>query len=94
MTPDIGQFAVAVSWAATGIGVALWVWSWAVVREPIAKLRFMDCGMVLMFASILLRIAAQDKAMSPFDWVMAFLAPLFIAAGLYRLARTSAPPKY
>ncbi len=88
MTFDPVQTAVLASWAATGLGVALWVWSWLGVRDPIQKIRFLDCGIVLVFASTLLRIVTQERAMTPIDWGLMFLSPLFIAAALWRLART------
>ena len=74
----------------TGVGLA--VWSWFGARDAIRKLRFLDCGVVLLFSSILLRIVAQDKPMTIWDWAMVFMGPLFIAAALWRLARTSCPP--
>ena len=92
MTFDVQQFAVGASWVATAIGVGLWLWSWIREKDAIRKLRFLDCGVVLLFASVLLRIVAQDKAMSIWDWAMAFLGPVFIAAALWRLARTTCPP--
>ncbi|MBA4804180.1 MAG: hypothetical protein H2038_05965 [Brevundimonas sp.] len=92
MTLDVVQFVIAASWVATAIGVALWLWSWFGERDAIRKLRFLDCGVVLMFASILLRIVAQERSMSVWDWAMVFLGPLFIAAALWRLARTACPP--
>lgn len=92
MIPTVLQFAVGASWVATAIGAGLWLWSWLSEKDPIRKLRFLDCGVVLLFASILLRIVAQEKSMSLWDWAMVFLAPLFIAAALWRLARTACPP--
>lgn len=92
MSLDPVQFAVAASWVATAIGVGLWLWSWFVEKDAIRKLRLLDCGVVLMFASILLRIVAQERSMSVWDWAMVFLGPLFIAAALWRLARTACPP--
>ena len=92
MTLDVHQLAVGASWVATAIGVGLWLWSWIREKDTIRKLRFLDCGVVLLFASVLLRIVAQDKVMSIWDWAMAFLGPLFIAAALWRLARTACPP--
>jgi len=80
-----------VSWGATFLGLGLWAWSWLGVKDPIARLRFSDCAVVLLFSSVLARIVTQDKAMAPFDWAMIFLAPLFIAAALWRLARTACP---
>ena len=92
MTFDILQLAVGASWVATGLGAGLWLWSWLREKDAIRKLRFLDCGVVLLFASILLRIVAQNRAMGIWDWAMVFLAPLFIAAALWRLARTAHPP--
>ena len=56
------------------------------------RIRLLDCGLVLLSSAILLRIVAQETTMSVLDWAMAFLAPLFIAAALWRLARTACPP--
>ena len=92
MTFDVLQFAVGASWVATAIGAGLWLWSWFGEKDAIRKMRFLDCGVVLLFASVLLRIVAQDKPMTVWDWAMVFLAPLFIAAALWRLARTACPP--
>ncbi|HST92993.1 MAG TPA: hypothetical protein VLJ13_12430 [Brevundimonas sp.] len=92
MTLTVQQFAVGASWVATAAGVGLWLWSWLREKDAIQKLRFTDCGVVLLFASVLLRIVAQNKPLSVLDWSMVFLAPLFIAAALWRLARTACPP--
>ncbi|MFJ6023635.1 hypothetical protein ACIQC9_03445 [Brevundimonas sp. NPDC092305] len=91
MTPNVQQFIDVASWVATGIGIALWLWSWFGEKNPIQRMRFSDCGVVLVFSAVLLRIVAQDRPMGVFDWAMAFLGPLFIAAGLWRLARTTCP---
>ena len=93
MTPNVQQFIDVASWVATGIGIALWLWSWVGEKNPIQRMRFSDCGVVLVFSAVLLRIVAQDRPMGVFDWAMAFLGPLFIAAGLWRLARTTCPKK-
>lgn len=92
MTLTIQQFAVGASWIATAAGIGLWLWSWLREKDAIRKLRFLDCGVVLLFASLLLRIVAQNRALSIWDWSMVFLGPLFIAAALWRLARTACPP--
>ncbi|MBN9480451.1 MAG: hypothetical protein J0I52_09455 [Bordetella sp.] len=76
------------SWGVTVLGVALWVWSWVRVRDPVDRLRFQDCGIVLVFAAILTRVIIQDREMTVFDWAMILLGPLFIAAALWRLSRT------
>jgi hypothetical protein len=92
MTFDVQQFAVGASWIATAIGTGLAVWSWFGTRDTIRKLRFLDSGVVLLFSSILLRVVAQEKSMGILDWAVVFLGPLFIAAALWRLARTACPP--
>ena len=92
MTFDVLQLAVGASWVATAIGAGLWLWSWLREKDAIRKLRFLDCGVVLLFASILLRIVAQNKVMSMWDWAIVFVGPLFIAAALWRLARTAHTP--
>jgi hypothetical protein len=92
MTFDIEQFAVGASWVATAIGLGLWLWSWLGEKDAIRKLRLRDCGVVLLFSSILLRIVAQEKQMSIWDWAVVFVGPLFIAASLWRLARTAGAP--
>ena len=89
MTPDAVRIAVTASWAATGIGLGLWVWSWLGVRDPIQKLRFRDCGVVLLFSAIIARVLVQSRALSAFDWVLLVLGPIFIAAALWRLTRTT-----
>ncbi len=92
MNVDVERLAFIVSWVATAIGVGLWIWSWVREKNAIQRMRLNDCGLVLVAAAILLRIVAQERTMSVLDWAMAFLAPLFIAAGLWRLARTACPP--
>jgi hypothetical protein len=89
---DVNQLATGVSWVATAAGVGLWLWSWLGEKDAIRKLRFLDCGVVLLFSSILLRIVTQEKPMTILDWAMVFVGPLFIAAALWRLARTACPP--
>lgn len=92
MTFDIQLFAVGVSWVVTAIGATLWLWSWLREKDAIRKLRLLDCAVVLIMSALLLRIVAQERAMTIFDWAMAFVGPLFIAAALWRLARTANPP--
>lgn len=92
MTFEPQQFAVGASWVATAVGGGLWLWSWLGEKDAIRKLRFLDCGVVLLFSSILLRIVAQERPMSIWDWAVIFLGPLFIAAALWRLARTAGAP--
>ena len=92
MTLDIHMVAIGASWAATALGGGLALWSWLGEKNPIRKLRFLDCGVVLLFSSVLLRIVAQERTMTIWDWAMVFIGPLFIAAALWRLARTACPP--
>lgn len=92
MTVDPFQLAIVVSWIATAIGFGLWLWSWLRETDALRKQRLGDCGVVLLFSSILLRIVAEERPMTVFDWAWVFLGPLFIAAALWRLARTASPP--
>ncbi|MEH6665249.1 MAG: hypothetical protein V7678_10390 [Brevundimonas sp.] len=89
MTGDAAQVAATGSWVATGLGVGLWIYGWLGQKNPIAKMRFHDAGMVLVFSSIIVRVLIQDRAMTWFDWILVVVAPLFIAAALWRLKRTS-----
>ena len=88
MTLSPSQFAFYASWVATGLGVGLWIWSWVRVKDPIGRLRFQDCGVVLVFTAILARIILQEEEMGVFQWAVIFLGPLFIGAALWRLSRT------
>jgi hypothetical protein len=89
LTGDAVQMAETGSWVATGLGLGLWVYGWLGEKNPIAKMRFHDAGMVLVFSSIIVRVLIQDRAMTWFDWILVVVAPLFIAAALWRLKRTS-----
>ena len=88
MTGDAAQVAATGSWVATGLGVGLWIYGWLGEKNHIAKMRFHDAGMVLVFSSIIVRVLIQDRAMTWFDWILVVVAPLFIAAALWRLKRT------
>ncbi|MFT4956007.1 MAG: hypothetical protein ACI8U3_002406 [Brevundimonas sp.] len=88
MTGDAAQVAATGSWVATGLGVGLWIYGWLGQKNPIAKMRFHDAGMVLVFSSIIVRVLIQERAMTWFDWLLVVVAPLFIAAALWRLKRT------
>lgn len=90
MTVDAVSLSWTASWIATGLGVALWLWSWLGERNAIQKLRYRDCGVVLVFSGIILRVLVPTRELTPFDWAMVIIGPLFIAAALWRLARTGA----
>jgi sulfite exporter TauE/SafE len=92
LTPT--YLAILVSWIATGLGLGLWGWSLVREKNAIRKLRFFDCGVVLIFSAILVRVVAQERQMNALDWGWVFLSPLFIVAALWRLARTACPGDY
>ncbi|MBN8527969.1 MAG: hypothetical protein J0M36_01890 [Caulobacterales bacterium] len=90
MSADAARIAVFASWAATGVGLGLWVWGWVGAKTAIEKLRYQDCGVVLVFSAILARVIVQTKAWTAIDWLLLVLGPIFIAAALWRLTRTTA----
>lgn len=90
MSIDAVRIAIFASWAATGVGLGLWAWSWVGAKTAIQKLRLQDCGAVLVFAAILARVAVQSRALTAFDWFLMVMGPIFIAAALWRLTRTTA----
>jgi hypothetical protein len=92
MSGDAGSIATTAAWIATTIGLAMWLWSWFGEKNAIQKLRFRDCGMVLVFSAILVRIAAQDRPLTALDWGLVVLGPVFIGAALWRLSRTGSLP--
>lgn len=92
MIADAAAFATVTAWIATGVGLAMWLWSWLGEKNAIQKLRFRDAGVALVFSAILVRIMAQARPMTLFDWGMVVVGPLFIGAALWRLARTGNPP--
>lgn len=94
MTLSPAHLANLVSWIATALGLGLWGWSFFRESNAIRKLRFLDCGVVLVFSSILVRVVAQERPMNALDWTWVFLSPLFIVAALWRLARTACPGDY
>ena len=89
MNADPVILAVQASWAVTALGVGLWMWGWLKAPTPIAKLRFYDTGVVLIFSAILVRVVTQERTLTWFDWGMVVFGPLFIGAALWRLGRTS-----
>jgi len=58
-------------------------------KTPIQRQRLHDCGIALVFSAILVRVVTQDRPLGVFEWALFFIGPLFIAAALWRLARTS-----
>lgn len=89
---DLQQFAIIVSWTATAAGLGLFIWSFVREKDAIRRLRLQDFAVVLMFGSVLLRVVAQTRPMTVFDWAWVVLSPMFIAAALWRLDRTSDLP--
>ena len=85
---DAVHLAVMASWVATGLGLGLWLWGWFGTKVPVKRQRLHDCGVVLVFSAILVRVAMRGQAMSAWEWALIFIGPLFIAAALWRLART------
>jgi hypothetical protein len=88
VTASPTTIAILASWIATLAGLGMWLWSWLREGDAIRRLRLYDCGMVLVFSAILVRIVAQARPLVWTDWALLTVSPLFIAAALWRLART------
>ena len=91
MTLAAPEIAVLGSWAATGLGLGLWLWGLLAERHPIRKQRLQDTGVVLLFAGILARVVTKEQTFGVWDWFLLFVSPLFMAAALWRLTRTETP---
>ncbi len=85
---DAAHLAVVASWIATGLGLGLWLWSWFGAKTPLKRQRLQDCGVVLVFSAIMVRLVTRPSPLATWEWVLMFIGPLFIAAALWRLART------
>lgn len=77
-----------VSWVATGLGLAMWLYSWFGPGDALRKRRLTDAAMVVIFAAILLRVLVKAAPLNAFDWFLAVVSPVFIAAALWRLSVT------
>lgn len=88
---DPQQVGVTGAWFAMGLGAAMVLYGWiAERRNEIRRLRFSDCGLVLIFAANLVLIMIRGGPRHGLEWVMAVLSPLVIAAALWRLFHTTA----
>ncbi|MHC3126455.1 hypothetical protein OB03_03710 [Brevundimonas sp. GN22] len=86
MTP--ADFTIGLSGALTLYGVGLWLWSWVGKCPPVIRMRYQDCGVVIVFASTLALYAVREREWNIWDWILVFLGPVFISAALWRLFRT------
>lgn len=88
--PDPVALAVGAAWVATAAGMALWVWSWFGEKCPVQRIRYRDCGVVLVIGALLIRVFFPVRPLNAFDWLVLALGPVFIGAALWRLGRTGA----
>lgn len=88
MQADPTRIAEVGAWVAAGLGAGMWIWMVVKERDPIRRVRLNDCGVVLFFSAILTRVVINGSPLDPIDWALLILSPLFIAAALWRLART------
>lgn len=86
MTPV--DFTIGLAWFLTLYGFGLWIWSWFRAQDPVVRLRYQDCGVVIVFASTLALYAVRERELNIVDWFLVFLGPLFIGAAIWRLFRT------
>lgn len=91
MAPDPVSLAVGAAWTATAVGIALWVWSWFGEKCAVQKIRYRDCGVVLVMAALLVRVLFPARSLTFLDWLILIFGPVFIGAAIWRLSRTCAP---
>lgn len=82
------DFTIGLAWFLTLYGFGLWLWSWTRVSSPVIRLRYQDCGVVIVFASTLALYAVRERELNFLDWFLVFLGPLFVGSALWRLFRT------
>ncbi|WP_297801960.1 hypothetical protein [uncultured Brevundimonas sp.] len=76
------------AWGLIAYGFGLWVWGWTVVKPPIIRLRYQDCGIAIVFASNLALYAIRDRELHFWDWFIVMFGPVFIGSAIWRLFRT------
>jgi hypothetical protein len=76
------------AWALIAYGFGLWMWSWKKTHSPLVRMRYQDCGVVIVFAANLALYALRDRELNFLDWLMVILGPVFISSALWRLFRT------
>lgn len=86
MTPT--EFSIGLAWCLTLYGLCLWLWSWRRDTHPIIRLRYQDCGVVIVFTSTLALYVLREREMHFLDWILVILGPLFIGSAIWRLFRT------
>ena len=83
MTFSPAHLAHLVSWIATGLGLGLWAWSFFREANAIRKLRFLDCGVVLIFSWLMVFVVGCQNAVSTITpRALVFLALSGAATGL------------
>lgn len=76
------------AWSMIAYGFALWVWSWTKSDKPLIRMRYQDCGVVIVFSANLALYAMRSEELHFLDWILVILGPVFISSALWRLFRT------
>lgn len=86
MTPV--DASIYLAWGLIAYGFGLWMWSWSKTLPPLVRLRYQDCGVVIVFSANLALYALRGRELNFLDWLLVILGPLFISSALWRLIRT------
>lgn len=86
MTPS--QASIYLAWGLVAYGFGLWAWSWRKAQSPLVRMRYQDCGVVIVFSANLALYALSERELNFLDWLLVILGPLFISSALWRLIRT------
>ncbi len=87
MTASTDDWLLWITWAVSGLGFGLVVTGLLQRADPIRRQRLFDAAIVLIFGSVLARVAMQPER-TVIDWMLAALALIYIPLAIWRLSRT------
>ncbi|MEG2312800.1 hypothetical protein [Brevundimonas sp.] len=88
MTITPSDASIYLAWGLIAYGFGLWMWSWTKAQSPLVRMRYQDCGVVIVFSANLALYALRGRELGFLDWLLVILGPLFISSALWRLIRT------
>jgi hypothetical protein len=80
-------------WFTAGLGGALIAYAWIAERNrETRRRRLNDCGFVLLFGATLTMTVVSGGPRDAWDWFVAIVSPIMIAAAFWRLFHTHDAP--